>query len=419
MKVAVIGAGIVGITTAYELAMDGHQVTVFERRSAAAEEASFANAGIAGGGYAMPWAAPGMPGKVLGQLLSRHAPLRLSLPVSSRELAWMWKWMRACKLEAYLANHAQLQRLAFYSQHRLHLLTDELQLEYERSPGCLVLLRTEKDCELIEPGLQVLREAGVKFSQINAGEVQQIEPSLNPEAEFLGALHLPDDEVANCRQFAVLLKQEAERLGVHFRFNTTVAKIDPAHAATVLVAGEVSWRRFDQVVMCAGLACAELLQPLGFDIPMAAVYGYSVSAPLRDTHNAPRSALMDQHYQVAMARLGNRVRVSGSAEIGGLPERQSEAVLITLYKVLQDWFPGTAQRSGSSGSVQVWKGARPMLPDGRPVIGHSGRPGLWFNFGHGASGWALSCGSARTLADLMAGNIAEIDMQGLGISRLN
>ena len=415
MKVAVIGAGIVGTATAYELAADGHEVTVFERRSAAAEEASFANAGIVAPGYVAPWAAPGMPGKVFSQFFKRHAAVKLSLPLSGSELSWMWKWMRACKLETYLANRARLQRLAFYSRHRLHLLTAQRALEYERSPGCLVLLRTEKDNRRIQPSLQVLRETGMPFKQLNADEARQIEPALNPDTDFIGAIHLPDAEVGNCRQFALLLKNEALRLGANFKFNTTVAQLDRAHPATVLVAGESTLRRFDSVVMCAGMASAELLRPLGLTLPLAAVHGYSVSAAIREPLNAPFSAVIDERYKVAISRLGHRVRVAGSAEIGGAPGRQNDASLNTLYKVLQDWFPGAAQHSSS---MQVWKGTRAMLPDGPPLIGSSGRPGLWLNLGHGASGWALSCGSARALADQMAGKPAEIDMAGLDISRL-
>lgn len=418
MKIAVIGAGIIGITTAYELAADGHEVTVFERRGAAAEETSFANAGVVAPGYVTPWAAPGMPGKVISYLFSRHAPVKLSLPLSGRELAWMWKWLRACKLAPYLANRSRLQRLAFYSRERLHHLTTELQLDYERSPGYMVLLRSEKDALLIEPGLQVLRDAGVAFKQINPEAVRQIEPALNPDTPFLGAVHLPDDEVANCRQFALLLKSEAQRLGVIFELNTTVAQLGRAQAATIFIAGEAAPRAFDRVVMCAGLASAELLKPLGLKIPMAAVYGYSISATIREPLNAPRSALMDERYKVAISRLGNRVRVAGGAEIGGSLQGRRASSLQTLYKVLHDWFPGAAQHSTTHGSVQEWKGARPMLPDGPPIIGDSGLPGLWLNLGHGSSGWALSCGSARALADLIAGKPTDIDMEGLGISRL-
>ena len=418
MKVAVIGAGIIGITTAYELAVDGHEVTVFERRGAAAEETSFANAGVVAPGSVTPWAAPGMPGKVISNLFNRHAAVKLSLPLSGGDLAWMWKWWRACKLQTYLANRARLQRLAFYSRERLHHLTAELQLDYDGSPGYTVLLRSDKDSRLVQPGLQVLRDAGVAFNEIDADGVRKIEPAINPDTEFLGGIHLPNDEVANCRQFALLLKDIARDLGVNFEFNTAVAQLNRAQAASLLIAGESTTRQFDSVVMCAGLASATLLKPLGLKIPMAAVYGYSISAPIREALNAPRSALMDERYKVAISRLGNRVRVAGSAEIGGSLAKHRASSIQTLYKVLHDWFPGAAQHANTGASIQAWKGARPMLPDGPPIIGESGIPGLWLNLGHGSSGWALSCGSARALADVMAGKSADIDMEGLGISRL-
>jgi len=415
MKVAVIGAGIIGVTTAYELAADGHEVTVFERHGAAAEETSFANAGVVAPGYVTPWAAPGMPGKVAQYLFSRHAPVKLGWPLSASEIAWIWKWWRACRLDTYLANRARLQRLAFYSRARLHQLTAELKLEYDRSPGYLVLLRSAKDSDLVQPGLQVLRDAGVSFQQITAAEARKIEPALNPETALLGAVHLPQDEVGNCRQFALLLKHEAQRLGVRFEFNVTVARLDRSSPATLLIANESAPRRFEALVMCAGLASAALLRPLGLKIPMAPVYGYSVSAAIREPLNAPRSAVMDERYKVAISRLGQRVRVAGSAEIGGSPVTKRAVAIQTLYKVLGDWFPGAAQLSAG---VQEWKGARPMLPDGPPIVGASGIPGLWLNLGHGSSGWALSCGSARAVADLLAGRPTEVDMEGLGVERL-
>jgi D-amino-acid dehydrogenase len=422
MKIAVIGAGIVGITTAYELAVDGHDVTVYERRAAAAEEASFANAGVVAPGSVTPWAAPGMPGKVLRNLLSRHAAVKISWPLSARDVAWMWKWWRACKLETYLANRARLQRLAFYSRERLHHITAKLELDYDRASGYTVLLRSEKDRRLVQPGLDVLRDAGVLFSEINADTVRTIEPAINPDTEFLGGIHLPQDEVANCRQFALLLKDVARNMGVNFEFNTTVAQLNRAQAATLLIVngnnGQNESRSFDAVVVCAGLASNALLRPIGLRIPISAVYGYSISAPIREPLNAPRSALMDERYKVAISRMGNRVRVAGGAELGGSLASHRASSIQTLYKVLHDWFPGAAQHANTGASVQVWKGARPMLPDGPPVIGASGTAGVWLNLGHGSSGWALSCGSARVLADKIAGKSPDVDMTGLGIERL-
>ncbi|MBX3652618.1 MAG: D-amino acid dehydrogenase [Ramlibacter sp.] len=418
MKVAVIGAGIIGVTTAYELAADGHEVTVFERRGAAAEETSFANAGVVAPGYVTPWAAPGMPGKVMRYLFSQHAPVKLGWPLSGAELAWMWKWWRACKLETYLANRSRLQRLAFYSRARLHHLTDGLQLDYDRSPGYMVLLRSGRDRQMVEPGLQVLRDAGVSFHELDADGARLVEPALNADTPMAGAIHLPHDEVGNCRQFALLLKREAEALGVKFAFNTTVAGVDPSNNATLFIANDANPRAFDALVLCAGVASAALLRPLGVKLPVVAVHGYSISAPIREPLNAPRSALMDERYKVAISRLGNRVRVAGSAEIGGTAGTKRAASIQTLYKVLHDWFPGAAQISNTGAGVQEWKGARPMLPDGPPVLGASGLPGLWLNLGHGSSGWALSCGSARVVADQMAGRTPEVDTEGLGVERL-
>lgn len=418
MRIAIVGAGIIGVTTAYELAADGHEVTVFERRSAAAEETSFANAGVVAPGYVTPWAAPGMPGKVAKYLFSQHAPVKLALPLTGADVAWMWKWFRACKLDTYLTNRARMQRLAFYSRDRLHDLTARLQLDYDRSPGYMVLLRSEADSKLIQPSLQVLRDAGVAFREISSDQARLVEPALNPDTQFMGAVHLPSDEVGNCRQFALLLKKEAEALGARFEFNVNVVALDPSHPATLAVQGEPAPRRFDALVMCAGMASARLLRPVGLKIPLAAVYGYSISAPIREPLNAPRSALMDERYKVAISRLGNRVRVAGSAEIGGRPDVKRAASIQTLYKVLHDWFPGAAQISNTGASVQEWKGARPMLPDGPPVLGASGLPGLWLNLGHGSSGWALSCGSARILADQIARRTPGVDMDGLGVQRL-
>ena len=168
-------------------------------------------------------------------------------------------------------------------------------------------------------------------------------------------------------------------------------------------------------MVCAGVASAHLLRPLGLRLPVTPVYGHSISANVREPLNAPRSAVMDERYKVTISRLGMRVRVAGGAELGGMPGTMNPASLQTLYKVLHDWFPGAATLQGG---VQQWKGARPMLPDGPPVLGPSGIPGVWLNLGHGASGWAMACGSARALADLVGNRDPGIDLEGLGVERL-
>ena len=414
MNIAILGAGIIGVATAYELAFDGHQVTVFERHASVAEGASFANAGVLAPGYVTPLAAPGMPAKVLRYLLARHAPVRVARPLAAADVAWMARWLRACDAGAYSANRARLQRLAFYSRQRLHQVAERMDYSFERSTGYMVLLRGERERQLVQPGLAVLREAGVVFHEVDGAQARAIEPALHPATPLLGAIHLPQDEVGNCRQFAVILRDAAETLGARFRFGTAVQPLDAAAPTTVRPLGTTPEERFDAVVVCAGVQSPALLAPLGLRIPLRPVYGYSVSAHMPDISHGPRSGVMDERYKVAISRLGQRVRVAGSAEIGGRPDAINQRAVQTLYKVLDDWYPGAARLSRG---VQVWKGARPMLPDGPPVLGASGVPGVWLNLGHGSSGWALSCGSARVLADQVAGREPEIDTEGCGVAR--
>ncbi len=446
MRVAVVGAGIIGVTTAYELAADGHDVTVIEQRGGVAAEASFANAGVVAPGYVTPWAAPGMPGKVLSYLLARHAPVRVNASLDAGTLAWLWTWWRACKPLRYQANRSSMHRLAMFSRERLHRLTHELQLEYERNDGYLVLLRGAKDLAKAQPGLMLLGELGIAFELLDAAGCRRVEPGLNPAMPLQAGIYLATDEVANCRQFALLMRAQAQRLGAQFRFHTTVQALHPGRTPlltqqymppddstliniaaestdhegppTVVLPAEAVTEAFDAIVLCAALGAPALLAPQGLRLPLLAVHGYSVTAPLRHLEEhpdvGPRSALMDERYKVAISRLGHRVRVAGSAELGGSLAQHHPGALATLYKVLDDWFPGAARLS----HAQAWKGARPMLPDGPPVLGASGIDGVWLNLGHGSSGWALACGSARLLADAISGRPAPIDVEGLGVARL-
>ncbi len=402
MKIAIIGAGIIGVTTAYELAVDGHEVHVLERRNSACEEASFANAGVVSPGYVTPWAAPGMPTKVLKYLFQKHAPIRVKLSFKHGELGWIAQWLKACKPAPYAATRASLQNLASYSLERLQHLTKTLELEYDNAQGYLVLLRTEQERIAAEAGLQVLKDAGFEHKVLDANTARKIEPALNASTTLHAAIHLPNDRVANCRQFALLLRDQAQALGAQFHFGTAVGHIERG-----LQGIQLNGQTFDHVVVCAGVDSALLLKPLGVHIPLIPVYGYSVSAPVREPMDAPVSGVMDERYKVAISRIGNRVRVAGSAQLGGDASVINQAAIQTLYKVLDDWFPAAAD---TKNQVQVWKGARPMLPSGPPRVGASGVDRVWLNLGHGSSGWALSCGSARVLADRISGKKPTIEL---------
>ncbi len=417
MRLAIVGAGIIGVTSAHELALQGHEVTVFERRSSVAEETSFANAGVISPGYVTPWAAPGMPAKVLRHLFGRHAPVRLGGLGACAELPWIWRWWRACRPQVHAANRGAMHALARLSRERTLELTRNLHLEYEQMPGYLVLLRSAREVEQAQAGLKLLRGLGVPHELVDAARARWLEPALHLGTALQGAVHLPQDGVGNCRQFAQLLKAEAQRLGARFQFDTEVRALQPG-ARPALQLADGSSAEFDGVLVCAGVQARGLLRGIGLKLPLAAVHGYSITAPSRHPDGqpdpGPRAAVMDERYKVAISRLGQRVRVAGSAEIGGTAGQHSAAALRTLYKVLDDWFPGAAHIR----EAQHWKGARPMLPDGPPLLGASGVPGVWLNLGHGSSGWALACGSALVLAEQLAGRPAPLDVARLSVARL-
>lgn len=417
MRVVVVGAGIIGVTTAYELAALGHEVTVLERRAGVAAEASFANAGVIAPGYVTPWAAPGMPWKVLRQMLGRHAAVRFDGPSALAMLPWIFRWWLSCRRRVWAGNRTAMVRLAQFSRDRLLELTRRLDLDFEQQPGYLVLLRGAREVRQAQAGVALLRELGVAHELVDAARSRQLEPGLSPAAPLAAAIHLPQDGVGNCRQFAHLIKAEAQKHGARFRFDTDVLSVTPGAPASVQTAGGETIAA-EAVVLCTGVHANRLLVPHGRRLPLVPIHGYSLTAPLNHRDDeptaGPRAALMDERFKVAISRLGNRVRVAGSAELGGSAERLNAAPLATLYKVLEDWFPGAAVVR----DAQQWKGSRPMLPDGPPVLGETGIPGLWVNLGHGSSGWALACGSARVLAERISGREAPIDVAQLGISRL-
>lgn len=439
MRVAVIGAGIVGVTTAFELAEDGHEVTVYERRGSLAAEGSFANGGSVGPAYLSAWGVPGAPGRALRQLPAQHATWHFgSAPLF--QPGWLWRRWRASRPPVQQTNRLRLHRLASYSQAQLQALTARLHFDYEQQQGQLVLLRSERDLQDLQPGLNALKELHEPHAVLDAAAARQIEPALNPDMPLHAAIHFPGAQVGNCRQFAQLLKTEALRRGVRFRFHHEVLGITPgtpltvrvrpwvasnsAHAASTLMPEsaddevDMGPQNFDAVAVCAAMGSADLLAPLGIKLPLAAVHGHAITAPLRLADTAsdtcPRACVVDERYRATISRMGNRIRVAGGAALGRSPQALDVRALATLYKALDDWFPAAARTAKAT----QWRGTRAMLPDGPPLLGPTGVSGVYMNLGHGDHGWALSCGSARAVADLVAQRQPAIDLQGLGLERL-
>lgn len=413
MRVMVIGAGIIGVCTAYFLRRAGFEVTVLERRSGVAQETSFGNAGVLAPGYVGPWAAPGMPRRVLSYLLRRESPVLFRPSLDPTLWRWVCRWLGECKLERYRRNRERMQRLAFYSLSELRSLATLHALDFEQSTGYLQLFRTEQEVENSSTTRSMLAELGVRHTLLDAVQCRAIESALHPATPLAGGLHLPDDETGNCAYFAHQLKDIAIREGVEFRFGVEAQAFELTLGRISNVTTSAGPVRADTIVLAGGIDSVRLLEPVGIRLPMMAIKGYSVTAAIAAFEHAPFTSIMDETYKVAITRMGNRLRVAGTAELGSQPMSLRDGPLRTLLKVAHDWFPYAASyRQG-----KFWVGARPMLPDGPPVLGKTPCSNLYLNVGHGSSGWLMAAGSGRLVTDVIAGQKPAIDLDGLTLDR--
>ncbi|HHT8833942.1 MULTISPECIES: D-amino acid dehydrogenase [Burkholderia] len=423
MHVIVLGAGVIGVTTAWHLREAGCDVTVIEREADVAQATSLGNAGVIAPGYVTPWAAPGMPGKILKYLFKPASPLIFRPTLDAAQWRWIARWLRECEFERFRVNKQRMQRIAYYSRACLHAFRDRYPFDYGASRGYLQLLRSAFDVEMVQPALKVLRDAGIAFRELDAAGCTAIEPGLRWARQApVGGIYLPDDEAGDCARFTRELRALCEANGVTFRFRTAIRALDVA-------GGEVRGVRIDSldagaarrdallaadaIVVALGVDSAGLLRPLGIDVPLYPVKGYSATLAVVDDEKAPCAALMDESLKTAITRFGPTLRVAGTAELGNRHAALRQQALDTLMKVLDDWFPHAADRA----SARFWVGRRPMTPDGPPLLGASGIDGLWLNVGHGSTGWAMSMGSGKVVADLVTGRAPEIDLAGLTLAR--
>ena len=431
MRIAIIGAGLIGVGTAWELAGDGHAVTVFDQHDSVAAGASFAPAGVLAAGSFLPAAWPGLPAPGLVGVFDDDSAFHIGSGSDLAALDWLRRWRSAARGPSLARVQGTLNTLLAYGRQRFEHLHHDHHFEYERSSGALVLLPDESDLAAARPWLKQLAETGVRFSLLDEAQCRTLEPGLVAEASLRAGVHLPEAEGGNSRQLAHLLRGEAHKREVDFRFSVRVRSI--GHGPSPVVEHEsvlppapgtrVERRQetFDQVVVCAGLGSTALLRPHGLKLPLAPVWGASVTAPLRhlDAHPdiGPRSIVIDARTGASISRLGQRLRASAGGMLSGparTPDEDDEAGFdARIYEALDAWFPGAFE----TGKVQRWTGARPSLPDGLPLIGPGPAAGQWLNVGHGGFGWALSMASARLLADAVAGRATAVPIEPLGLSR--
>lgn len=412
MRVIVLGGGVIGISTAYYLARAGHDVTVVERQAGVALETSFANAGEISPGYSAPWAAPGLPLKALKWLFMRHRPLVIRPHPDPAMAIWGLRLLRNCTAARYDRNKSRMLKLAEYSRDCLRALRAETGIAYdERMRGTLQLFRSQKQLDGVGADVRILNRFGVRYELLNRDGCVNVEPGLARVKEKIsGGLRLPDDETGDCFIFTKNLAALAEKLGVKFQYGATVTGFRQAggvlEGVQIRQGATANWLAADAYVAAMGSYSPLLLKSLGIKIPVYPVKGYSLTFPIADATGAPESTVMDETYKVAVTRLGNRVRVGGTAELAGYNLTLRPSRRRTLEHVVTDLFPD----AGLASQGAFWAGLRPMTPDGPPVIGKSTISNLYLNTGHGTLGWTMAAGSGRALADLMSGATPDIDL---------
>jgi D-amino-acid dehydrogenase len=415
MKVAVLGGGVIGVTSAWALRSHGAEVTVVDRQPGVGLETSYANAGQVSPGYSTPWAAPGIPLKAMKWLFQRHAPLAVRLDGSWFQMRWMASMLANCSAERYAVNKERMMRLSEYSRDCLRQWRDQTGVNYdERSAGTLQLFRTQAQLDAAQRDVEVLQSCGVPFELLDRAGVCRAEPALaRASVPFSGGLRLPNDETGDCHQFTTRLAAHAAQQGVRFLQGQAIERIDvDGRQVQGVRMRDGTLLQADRYVLAAGSYSRGLLQPLGLDIPVYPVKGYSLTIPLLDEQLAPVSTVLDETYKIALTRLGHRIRVGGMAELAGFDMRLNPRRRETLEKVTRELFPG-----GDLAQAEFWTGLRPMTPDGTPLVGATPMQNLFLNTGHGTLGWTMACGSAQVLADQIMGVQPAISTEGLDMGR--
>jgi D-amino-acid dehydrogenase len=416
MKVLVLGAGVVGVTSAWYLRNAGHEVTVIDRHAEAGMETSFANGGQISVSHAEPWANPTAPLKILKWLGREESPLLFRLRPDLRQWIWGLSFLRECAPARTRRNIRQIVTLGLYSRASLQALRAETGLQYDQlSRGILHFYTSQRELDAAVEPAQVMRSHGCDLEMITRERCLEIEPALR-DANVVGGSWTPSDESGDAHKFTQGLARLAAERGVKFR------------AARVLAIGSESGRiagvrierpdlteevvKADAYLVCLGSYSPLFVRPLGIHLNIYPAKGYSVTLPVADRSHAYTVSLTDDEYKLVFSRLGERLRIAGTAELNGYSRELNDARCRAILRRVLQLFPGGSDPA----KAQFWTGLRPTTPSNVPYIGGTRYANLFLNTGHGTLGWTHSCGSARAVADIVSGRKPEIDFAFSGLA---
>jgi D-amino-acid dehydrogenase len=418
MKVIVLGAGLLGVTSAYYLRQQGHEVVVVDRQATPAAETSFANGGQISVSHAEPWANPAAPLKVLKWLGQEDAPLLFRVRADMRQWLWGLQFLRECTPARTRHNIAQIVRLGSYSRDMLQALRRDIGIHYHQSTqGILHFYTSRQEFDAAEAPAAQMRALGCDRRLISADAAVQLEPALRHlRPQLAGATYTAEDESGDANLFARELVARCRADGVQFLMSHTVTALRAAggaidHVEATDPDGRFERLRADAYVLAMGSLSPLYARPLGISLPIYPAKGYSVTLPVKDASMAHQVSLTDDEYKLVFSRLGDRLRIAGTAEFNGYDRDLNRVRCEAVVKRVEVLFPG----AGDTERAQFWTGLRPATPSNVPIIGRSKLPNLFLNTGHGTLGWTHSCGSGKSIARIVSGLQPELDFAFVGI----
>jgi D-amino-acid dehydrogenase len=406
MRVLVMGGGVVGVTTAYQLLKDGHEVVLLERNPGVAQETSWGNAGMIAPGHSFVWSSPRAPWILLKSLFREDQALRFRFSADPRLYSWSLKFLAQCTNAKARANTLRKHRIAMYSQRVLHEVIAAEALDYDRNArGILYFHREQAALDAGVAHMRLLADDGQQIRVLDRAQVLALEPALHGAARNIaGGIYCPTDETGDSHKFTRALGARCVDLGAEFHTGTTITEIDTSGGAVTGVRANGQAFKADAYVMALGSHSPLLSRRIGVDLSVYPIKGYSLTIPVGNHQAPPTIGSVDETNLVAISRFGDRVRVTATAEFAGYDTSHKPADFTFMKSVAQELYPDGADYH----RAEMWAGLRPMTPDNLPILGRKRHRNLWYNTGHGHIGWTMSHGSARITADLIAGRAPEI-----------
>ena len=410
-----IGAGVVGVTTAYYLWADGHDVTVIERNKTAGAETSFANAGQLCHLTAKPWASPAVPSMILREFRIPLAPYLIHLRADRKMLSWLVRFLNNCRHSRYVKTRITLLELARHSAGLMEDLVQTTNIEFDHQrTGILHLYGEQKSFDSAVNEQQQYSNAEKRGRVLQFAECIALEPVLAESgSSYVGGILHSQEHTGDAHRFTVALSSFLEKKGVQFLYELTASKLVFDGKRVAGIRTNKGTIEAEVVVVSAANDSVQLLRPAYADIPIFPVKGYSITVPTKGYNGAPKISIHDNDRKIGFTRLGNRLRAAGTAELGAREKEPNSARIAALIGQTQIVFPN----AGDFESSEQWAGFRPMTPDGAPIVSQTKYENLFVNTGHGSLGWSLACGSAHTIAAMVAGRNPAIKMSGLLIDR--